>query len=110
MQIAGLGSFSFSPTAGQATSNAGAAPSAGLSTASSSTESPEATFMPFMNMTPGQQMRLNIMSQMGNTQQEYNSITPQQQAAVNKEITEKIKEKAQQGADQKTGSIVDVSA
>ncbi len=109
MQIAGFGSSTITvPATSIPTQTAASGAASGTAAGSASAASPEATLLAYLNMTPAQKMKFDIMSQMGVTQDDYNRMTPQQQDALNVKIQQKMKEDIQQGTENKTGLIVDV--
>ncbi|THD57797.1 hypothetical protein [Phenylobacterium sp.] len=110
MQIPPSGAYGASlPTSSPAPtspSSPGAGSSAGGST--SGLSQAEQQFLDWANMTPAQQMRAQIMQDLGVTPQDEQNMTPQDRAKLEEKIRELVKEKVQESTEKKTGVAVDI--
>jgi hypothetical protein len=109
MSIAPVSAPSAWPTSTAVPSSAGL-PSASASSSDSS--SAAAWFTNYMNETPAQHMRDNILKSLGLTQDDLDKMSPEKRKAVEDEITKKLKDQALQQTDnkKKPGVLVDITA
>jgi hypothetical protein len=70
----------------------------------------EQEFTDWAKMTPAQQMRTEILRELGVTQQDADKMSPQDRAKLEDKIKELTKEKVQQATEKKTGVIIDIKA
>jgi predicted phosphoribosyltransferase len=73
-------------------------------------ESAEQKFLDFMHMTPAQQMRAEILGQMGLTEAQVEAMSPKERAKLEEKIHQMVKQKVEQSVEKKTGVLVDVKA
>lgn len=103
MSISGIGSQSY-PVAGAAP--AGASKPSGAAGA----KSPEEDFLEFARMSPAERMRASMLQEMGLTEDDLAKMSADERAKVNDEIARRIRDKALETSEKRTGMIVDVAA
>jgi hypothetical protein len=112
MQISSAGSYFgsvASTTASPGASAGGANAASALADGASGGDSVAQDFLNYAKMSPIERLRANIMKSMGLTQQQFDSMTPAQQQAVEQKIEQLIKQELQKNANA-SGQLVDQSA
>jgi hypothetical protein len=106
----------YSPLGGAALTGAasGAGPAGVIDASAAARNSGSATavqdFLNYAKETPAQRMRDAILKSMGLTEQDLEKMTPEQRKAVEETIEKKIKDAAEQAAEQgKRGFVADVT-
>ena len=74
------------------------------------TRSAREEFLDFAAKSPAEHLRDAILRELGTTEEKLAAMEPKQRAAMEDTIAERLKQKVEQEAEQKTGLLVDVSA
>ncbi|MBS0363257.1 MAG: hypothetical protein JSR98_17920 [Proteobacteria bacterium] len=103
MQIPSTGAYAATaaPAAASPFSDLGAGPTRAPSQA-------EQDFDNWAKMTPAQQMRAEILRELGVTQQDLDKMDPKDRAKLEEKIKELTKEKVQESTEKKTGVAIDI--
>ncbi len=104
MSISGIGSPP-NPINSPAATGAGSKASATTAPKSAADQ-----FLEYAQMSPAQRMRASILDDMGLTDDDIAKMDADKRAAINDQVAQQIRDKADQSAQKQTGMIVDVSA
>lgn len=72
-------------------------------------KSPVDEFLEIARQSPAERIRAAILKEMGTSEEELEAMTDEAREAAEKQIAERIKDKLLETAEQKPGSIVDVT-
>lgn len=75
----------------------------------STQSSAEQKFLDYMKMTPAQRMHAAMLSQLGISEDEFNSMDSAAQQKVEQKIQQMIQQQAEQSNDKRTGLVADIS-
>jgi hypothetical protein len=87
-----------------APSQAGGAPMAGVKPAAD----PVADFLKLVGQTPAEQMRAQILRDLGVTEDDLKAMDSKERAKIEEKIKELVREKVKESTEQKTGVAVDI--
>jgi hypothetical protein len=103
MQIPAAGARPYSPPAAQA----GQAAQAAMSPTKAASD-PVADFLDFVGKTPAEQMRAEILHELGLSEDDLKAMDPKERLKVEAKIKELVREKVQESVEKKTGVAVDI--
>ena len=108
MQIAPTGANPFvTPTASTPASTPASSPSAASGAADAGDDAVQ-NFLDFVGKTPAEQMRDQILRDLGVSVDDLKNMSPQDRAKLEEKIKELTKEKVQEATEKKTGVMVDM--
>ena len=72
-------------------------------------KSPEEEFLAYARQSPAERIRAAILEEMGISEEELETMSPEARSAIEKAIAERIKDKLLASEEPRPGSIVDVT-
>ncbi|HTM83098.1 hypothetical protein [Asticcacaulis sp.] len=76
--------------------------------APSASDTSETTLMKFLKMTPAEKMQYTWLNAHHLTKEKLAAMSPDERAAVQKQMESEIQQKAREGTEKKTGKSVDI--